>query len=180
MGPRAVVVGPPGAGKTSVGRLLAERWAEPFRDTDADVQQLAGKTISEIFTDDGEDAFRQLEERALERALAEHGGVLSVGGGVVMSERNRKCLAGQPVLYLAVGLAEGARRTGLSTARPLLAGINPRATYKQLLDARTPLYREVAALELDTDGVAPERLVERAIAELPGTSGQSSRDRADP
>ena len=174
MSPRAVVVGPPGAGKTSVGRLLAERWSVTFRDTDADVQRMAGKTISELFTDDGEEAFRQLEERALERALAEHAGVLAVGGGIVVSERNRERLAGHPVVYLAVGLAEGARRTGLSTARPLLAGVNPRATFKQLLDARTPLYREVAALELDTDGVVPERLVERVIAELPGASGDAA------
>lgn len=166
MGPRAVVVGPPGAGKTTVGRALAERWDVDFRDTDADVEREAGKAISEIFTHDGEQAFREFEERAVERALSEHGGVLALGGGAVVSERTRKLLAGHPVLYLSVGLAEGAHRTGLSQARPLLTGVNPRATFKALLDARTPLYREVASLELDTDGVEPAELVRQAAEQL--------------
>ena len=166
MGPRAVVVGPPGAGKTTVGQALAEHWGVGFRDTDADVERSAGKAISEIFTHDGEDAFRELEERAVEAALGEHPGVLALGGGAVVSERTRKLLAAQPVLYLAVGLAEGAHRTGLSQARPLLTGVNPRATFKALLDARTPLYREVATGELDTAGVDPAELVRRAADQL--------------
>lgn len=166
MAPRAVVVGPPGAGKTTIGRALAEHWDVAFRDTDADVEQVAGKAIAEIFTHDGEDAFRELEERVVERALAEHGGVLALGGGAVVSERTRKLLAGHPVVYLSVGLAEGAHRTGLSQARPLLSGVNPRATFKALLDARTPLYRGVASLELATDGVEPAELVQRAADQL--------------
>jgi shikimate kinase len=166
MGPRAVVVGPPGAGKTTVGQALAEHWGVEFRDTDADVEQVAGKAISEIFTHDGEDAFRELEERAVETALAEHSGVLALGGGAIVSERTRKLLATRPVLYLAVGLAEGAHRTGLSQARPLLTGVNPRATFKALLDARTPLYREVATVELNTDGVEPAELVRQAAEQL--------------
>lgn len=166
MGPRAVVVGPPGAGKTTVGRALAEHWGVGFRDTDADVEQVAGKAISEIFTHDGEDAFRELEERAVEAALTEHAGVLALGGGAVVSERTRKLLGTHPVLYLAVGLAEGAHRTGLSQARPLLSGVNPRATFKALLDARAPLYREVATVELNTDGVEPAELVRQAAEQL--------------
>lgn len=166
MGPRAVVVGPPGAGKTTVGRALAEHWGVGFRDTDADVEQVAGKAIAEIFTHDGEEAFREFEERAVETALAEHAGVLALGGGAVISERTRKLLGTHPVLYLAVGLAEGAHRTGLSQARPLLSGVNPRATFKALLDARTPLYREVATVELNTDGVEPAELVRQAAEQL--------------
>ncbi len=180
MSPRVVVVGPPGGGKTTVGKLLAERLGLPFRDTDADVERLAGKAIADIFTGDGEPAFRQLEEEAVAEALAEHDGVLALGGGAVVSEKTRTRLAGRPVLFLSVGLAEGAQRAGLSTARPLLTGVNPRATFKALLDARLPLYREVAALELDTDGRTPGELTQQAIDGLltPGTSGRSPADRA--
>ncbi|QUH01603.1 shikimate kinase [Saccharopolyspora erythraea] len=163
MSPCAVVVGPPGAGKTTVGRLLADRLGVAFRDTDDDVVREAGKPIAEIFTGDGEPAFRAMEERAVAAALTEHDGVLSLGGGSVLSERTRALLDEQPVVFLSVGLAEGARRTGLSTARPLLAGVNPRATFKALLDARLPLYREVATWELATDGVEPDTLVDRLV-----------------
>ncbi|GAA2802645.1 shikimate kinase [Saccharopolyspora taberi] len=166
MGPRAVVVGPPGAGKTTVGELLAERLELPFRDTDADVVRTAGKPIADIFTGEGEPVFRELEERAVATALAEHDGVLSLGGGAVLSARTRALLADQPVVFLSVGLAEGARRTGLSTARPLLAGVNPRATFKALLDQRLPLYREVATWELVTDHVEPEALVDQLVERI--------------
>lgn len=165
-GPRVVVVGPPGAGKSTVGSLLAQRLGVPFRDTDNDVERTTGRAISDIFATDGEEAFREWEEAAVEAALAEHPGVLALGGGSVLSERTRKRLAGHTVAFLSVGLAEGARRTGLSTARPLLAGLNPRATFKALLDARTPLYREVATVELATDHETPEHLVQQILALL--------------
>lgn len=164
--PRAVVVGPPGAGKSTVGVLLAERLDVPFRDVDEDVVRTAGKPISDIFTGDGEPAFRVLEEQAVATALAEHDGVLALGGGAILSERTRKLLAGHAVVFLNVGMAEGVRRTGLSTARPLLAGVNPRATFKALLDARLPLYREVAVIEVGTDELDPEQIVAEIVAEL--------------
>jgi shikimate kinase len=180
MSPRAVVVGPPGAGKTTIGQLLAERLGVPFRDTDDDVERVAGKAIAEIFTGDGEATFRAMEEEAVAVALAEHNGVLSLGGGSVISEKTRKRLIGYPVVFLSVGLAEGSRRTGLSTARPLLAGVNPRATFKALLDARMPLYREVAALELATDEHTPEELVAQVIDGLSEsrTGGRTPSDRS--
>ncbi|GAA3462460.1 shikimate kinase [Saccharothrix longispora] len=161
--PRFVVLGPPGAGKTTVGRLLAERLGVTFRDTDDDVVAAAGKPISDIFTTDGEPAFRALEERAVAAGLADHDGVLALGGGAVLSAATRERLAGHTVVFLGVGTAEGVRRTGLSTARPLLAGVNPRSTFKALLDARLPLYREVATIEVLTDDLAPERVVDAVL-----------------
>ncbi|MBY8848113.1 shikimate kinase [Saccharothrix longispora] len=163
MSPRFVVLGPPGAGKTTVGRLLAERLGVAFRDTDDDVVAAAGKPISDIFTTDGEPAFRALEEQAVAAGLADHDGVLALGGGAVLSAATRERLAGHTVVFLGVGTAEGVRRTGLSTARPLLAGVNPRSTFKALLDARLPLYREVATIEVLTDDLDPERVVDAVL-----------------
>ncbi|MEV0679538.1 shikimate kinase [Actinosynnema sp. NPDC050436] len=164
MSPRYVVLGPPGAGKTTVGQLLAAQLGVSFRDTDEDVVAAAGKSISDIFTTDGEPAFRALEEAAVAAGLAEHDGVLALGGGAVLSAVTRERLAGHAVVFLNVGTAEGVRRTGLSTARPLLAGVNPRSTFKALLDARLPLYREVAAIEVATDELEPEQVVAAVLA----------------
>ena len=163
MNPRYVVLGPPGAGKTTVGRLLAERLGVAFRDTDDDIVATAGKPISDIFTDDGEQAFRAMEEEAVAEGLKTHDGVLALGGGAVLSATTRDRLADQTVVFLNVGMAEGVRRTGLSSARPLLAGVNPRATFKSLLDARLPLYREVATIEVATDDLTPEQVVDAVL-----------------
>ena len=157
--PLVVLVGPPGAGKTTVGRLLAARRGVAFRDTDADIEAAAGKTIAEIFYDDGEAAFRELEQAAVARALAEHDGVLSLGGGAVLSAQTRELLRGHDVVLLRVGLADAAKRVGLSRDRPVLA-LNPRATLAALLAERLPLYREVAGREVDTDGRTPESVVD--------------------
>ncbi|WP_026316887.1 shikimate kinase [Actinokineospora enzanensis] len=174
MSPVAVVVGPPGAGKTTVGEALAAALGVGFRDTDADIVAAAGKPISDIFTEDGEPAFRVLEAEAVGTALVEHDGVLALGGGAIMNADTRASLSGHTVVFLNVGLGEGVRRTGLSTARPLLAGVNPRSTFKQLLDARLPLYREVATVEVDTDTAAPEEIVARLLDHLPASEPSGS------
>ena len=163
MSPRYVVVGPPGAGKTTISQLLAARLSLPFRDVDDDIVALAGKPISDIFTDDGEPVFRAMEEEAVAKALVEHEGVLGLGGGAVLSATTRERLREHTVVFLNVGMAEGVRRTGLSSARPLLSGVNPRATFKALLDARLPLYREVATVEVLTDDLDPEQVADAVI-----------------
>ncbi|SDZ23225.1 shikimate kinase [Saccharopolyspora shandongensis] len=174
MAPRAVVIGPPGAGKTTIGRLLAQHLDVAFRDTDDDIVRTAGQPISDIFANDGEPVFRAMEEEAVATALREHDGVLALGGGSVLSELTRERLAGHPVVFLSVGLAEGAKRVGLSTARPLLAGVNPRATFKALLDARLPIYRSVASVEIATDHVTTGEIVEQVVAALAASSTRSS------
>ncbi|GAA3532067.1 shikimate kinase [Amycolatopsis ultiminotia] len=166
MSPRAVVVGPPGSGKSTVGPMLAAALGVAFRDTDDDIVARTGRSIADIFAEDGEPAFRALEEQAVATALAEHGGVLSLGGGAPLAPGTRTRLAEHPVVFLNVGLAVGVQRTGLSAARPLLAGVNPRATFKALLDARLPMYREVATVEIETDHRAPEEVVAAAVAAL--------------
>lgn len=150
MAPVCVLVGPPGAGKTTVGRVLARRLGVSFTDVDALIVERIGKPIAEMFTEDGEDAFRALEREVVAEALAATDGVLALGGGAVLAASTRERLRGHRVVLLWVGLADGLRRTGMSVARPLLAGVNPRATFKALLDARAPLYREVATVEVDT------------------------------
>jgi shikimate kinase len=161
--PVAVLVGPPGAGKTTVGELLAERLGVEFRDVDHDIEAAAGKPIADIFVDDGEDAFRAQEVAAVAAALADHDGVLALGGGAVLSPVTRERLRGFCVVYLEVGLSAAVARVGLAKDRPVLA-LNPRATLRHLLDARRPLYEEVATVTVNTDG-RPAAEVASAVAD---------------
>ena len=155
MAPRVVLVGPMGAGKTTVAGLLADAWGVPVRDTDADVEALSGKSVSDIFVEDGEAAFRALERGAVAAALSEHDGVLALGGGAVVDPDTRALLAGHTVVFLRVGLTDAVQRVGLGTSRPLLLG-NVRSRIKALLDERTPVYESVATHQVDTDGRSPE------------------------
>ncbi len=163
--PAVVIVGPPGSGKSTVGRAVAERLALAFRDTDADVEATTGKSIPDIFVQDGEEAFRVLEREAVADAVAEHPGVLSLGGGAVIDPATREVLRGCTVVYLQVGLGEGLKRVGMAASRPVLA-LNPRAQYRSLLERRAPLYEEVASVTVETDGRSVEEVVAAVIAHL--------------
>jgi shikimate kinase len=170
--PVLVLVGPPGSGKTTVGRVLARRLEVSFTDVDTVIVERAGKPIADVFLEDGEDAFRALEREVVAHALATVDGVLALGGGSVLAAETRQLLRAHRVVHLTVGLADGLRRTGMSTARPLLAGVNPRATFRALLEARAPLYREVATVEVETSRRSSgqvARAVLQALGEAPVT-----------
>lgn len=151
MAPSVVIVGAPGAGKSSVGRRVAERLGLPFADSDALVEQRAGKSVSDIFVDDGEPTFRELERDEIASALTSFDGVLSLGGGAILDPQTRSHLAGHCVVWLKVDLTNATQRVGMNSARPLLLG-NVRGTMLTMLEQRTPLYEEVAQSVIDTSG----------------------------
>jgi shikimate kinase len=172
--PVLVIVGPPASGKTTVGRAVAGALAVPFRDTDADVEAQTGTSIADLFISSGEPHFRALEEHAVARALAEHEGVLALGGGAVLSPATRELLvghgrAGGTVVWLDVDVSSAARRAGLSRDRPLLA-VNPRAMLRTMLEARAPLYDEVATVTVGTSA----RPVEEVVADVLAAAGSVS------
>ena len=151
MAPRAVIIGAPGAGKSTVGRRVAERLGVSFADSDALVEKRAGKPVSDIFISDGEAEFRRLEREEIARALDEFTGVLSLGGGAILDESTREALSGQRVVWLQVDLSHATQRVGMNSARPLLLG-NVRGTMLTMLEQRSPLYAEVASDVIDTSG----------------------------
>ncbi|MFF0557441.1 shikimate kinase [Streptomyces sp. NPDC004266] len=164
-GPLVVLVGPMGSGKSTVGALLAERLGAPYRDTDADIVAAEGREISDIFVEDGEEHFRALERAAVATAVAEHEGVLSLGGGAILDAGTRALLAGLPVVYLSMDVEEAVRRVGLNTARPLLA-VNPRRQWRELMEARRHLYEEVARAVVATDDRTPEEVAQAVLDAL--------------
>jgi shikimate kinase len=169
MRPKAVIIGPPGSGKTTVGGALADRLGVALRDTDTDVEAAAGKPIGEIFIDDGEERFRELERAAVAAALAEHEGVVALGGGAVLDPRTQELLAGHTVVYLKAGLAEAIKRVGLNSARPLLV-LNPRSQMRKLLEERLPIYERLGTVGVDTDGRDPADIVEEIVEALDGAA----------
>ena len=163
--PLVVLVGPMGAGKTTVGRLLADRLGVAFRDSDEDIEQAEGRPISDIFVDEGEEYFRAVEKSTVREALVGHGGVLALGGGAVLDADTRALLTAHPVAFLDVGVHDGVKRVGLDAPRPLLA-VNPRARWRELMEARRPLYLEVARAVVATDGRDPAEVADAVMEAL--------------
>ena len=172
-GPVAILIGPPGAGKSTVGPLLAEALGVPFLETDQVVAEMAGKPVGDIFVSDGEPAFRAMESTAVAEAVAGHPGVLALGGGAVMDAGAQRLLAGHHVVYLETGFATAVHRTGLDTPRPLLLG-NPRARMRELLARRLPVYESLAWITTSTDDREPQDIADDIAATIAGRMAAES------
>ena len=167
-GPLVVLIGPPGAGKSVVGPLLADRLGVEFRDTDAEVGAAAGKPVSDIFIENGEEAFRELERSAASTALGAlrtTGGVLALGSGAVLDAGVQSLLDGLPVVYLSADFGTVARRIGLDRPRVVVPG-NPRGHLRAMLDERVAIYQRLAAVTVPTDDMDPDELADQIAAEV--------------
>jgi shikimate kinase len=154
-GPVVVLIGPPGSGKTTVGRALTRLLGVQLRDTDHEIEVHQGRSISDIFLDEGEPAFRELERAEVGSSLASHRGVLSLGGGAVMDPTTAAVLAGHCVVFLDVGIADAAKRVGFNQSRPLLV-VNPRAQWTRMMQIRRPTYERLATFTVLTTGREPD------------------------
>jgi shikimate kinase len=166
MAPRAVLIGLPGSGKSTIGRRLAKVLDVSMLDTDVVIEETTGRTIADIFATDGEQEFRRIEEDVIRSALQTHDGVLSLGGGAVTTPGVREALVGHTVVYLEISAAEGVRRTGGSTVRPLLAGGDRAEKYRKLMAERVPLYRKVSTIRINTNRRNPGAVVRNIVARL--------------
>ena len=166
MAPKAVLIGLPGSGKSTIGRRLAKALDVSLLDTDAAIEETTGRTIADIFATDGEPEFRRIEEDVIRSALQSHDGVLSLGGGAVTTQGVRDALSGHMVIFLEISAAEGVRRTGGSTVRPLLAGGDRGEKFRKLMAERVPLYRRVATMRINTNRRNPGAVVRHIVERL--------------
>jgi len=166
MAPKAVLIGLPGSGKSTIGRRLAKSLDVLLLDTDAAIEQTTGRTIPDIFERDGEKEFRRIEEEVVREALRSHGGVLSLGGGAITSPGVREALSGHTVVYLEISATEGVRRTGGTTVRPLLAGGDRAEKFRALMSERVPLYRRAATIRVNTNRRNPGAVVRYIVSRL--------------
>jgi shikimate kinase len=165
MSPLVVLVGAPGAGKTSVGRALAAAWDVSFSDTDQLIEHAENRSVADIFIDEGEDYFRARELEAVAQAVAAEEGVLAFGGGAVLAQESRALLAGTPTVWLRLAPDTAVKRVGLNAARPMLLG-GVRSQLIGLLKERTPLYEEVATFTLDVDDLDIDSALSAIAKEL--------------
>jgi shikimate kinase len=158
-----VLIGVPGAGKSTVGEILAKNLNLNFIDTDTVIEARANKTISDIFIQDGEPSFRELEKQVIEESLLDQNSVISVGGGALMNDQTRDLVSQQECVWLQTGLAKAVERVGMNRNRPLLLG-NVRGQLADLMSAREPFYIECAKYTVDTDELNAQQVAEKIAA----------------
>jgi shikimate kinase len=167
MAPRIILIGPMGSGKTTVGQLIAESLQIPFRDTDHVIEEKSGKSISDIFLDEGEESFRALEKKVLRDELLSDNTVLALGGGAPISIDAQSALRAiaSPVVYLDVSLSTVAPRIGFNRDRPLLLH-NPRGQWQTLMEARRPIYESIADIVIDVNDKTETDVVDEILEAL--------------
>lgn len=167
MAPKVILIGPMGSGKTTIGSLLAEKLGLNFRDTDHLIEEQEGKTVSQIFLDQGEDAFRVIEKRVLREELLTDGTVLSLGGGAPISIDAQSALRAiaSHIIFLDISLSTVAPRIGFNRDRPLLLN-NPRGQWQTLMEARRPIYEAIADATINVDDKSEEEIVTIALSSL--------------
>lgn len=164
---RVFLVGPMGAGKTTIGRLLAQKLKLEFIDSDQEIEERTGADIPWIFDVEGEAGFREREQRVIAELTQRDGILLATGGGVVIRAENRLALAGHGiVVYLYTSLKQQIERTGRDRHRPLLQGVDPAETLRELMELRDPLYREIADYVVETDGLTARHVAQNLSAQL--------------
>ena len=166
--PNLVLVGPMGAGKSSIGRRVAERFGLCFVDADHAIEQRTGATISAIFEHVGESGFRERESAVLAELLAGEAQLVATGGGAVLDPGNRRLMQERGfVVYLCAGLESQLKRLARDRSRPLLQRPDREQVLRELARVREPLYREVADLVMDTDGLTAAEASSRCTASAP-------------
>jgi len=164
MAQSVILIGPPGSGKSTIGKALSRKTGQSFTDTDDVIEERTGMNISQIFADKGDPWFRELEAEVLQSELAKLDGILSLGGGAPLSDKAQSLLNSIPIakVYLDVSLATAAPRVGFNRDRPLLLN-NPRGAWQELMEKRRPIYEALATHIVKVDERAPKDIVDEIV-----------------